>query len=75
METGPWSSATERKTTYAIADDLSGVIPTSDGFGIFTTEGEALASLILRLESDLTETRASIARAKRRQRALKRITA
>lgn len=55
--------------TYAVLQDLSGVVETTDGFGIFATKVEALEALILRLESDRTEVVNSIAAAKRARRA------
>lgn len=58
--------------SYAIASDLSGVVATPDGFGIFKTETDALEALILRLESDKTETVLAIAKAKKRKRQLAR---
>lgn len=62
----------EVATTYAIASDLSGVIATDDGFGIFKTETEAHQSLILRLESDISSAREVIKASRRRMRHLAR---
>lgn len=72
MEVGYWPSKGATKPTFAILQDLSGVVETSDGFGIFSTEEEALQALILRLESERTEVVDKIAKAKRRQRQLKK---
>lgn len=56
---------------WAIYDDLSGVAEIDD-FGIHPTELVAIEHLILRLESDKTDTIDKIAKAKRRRRALNR---
>jgi hypothetical protein len=73
MEHGHFpDTRTRGRTTYAIADDLSCVLPTDDGFGIFTTELEAIETLILHLESNKTDVVDKIAKAKARRRRLNR---
>lgn len=73
MESGQWAPGKGNdKTTFAIASDLSCVIPTHDGFGIFTTEEEALDALISKLEAERADVANKIASAKARRRALRR---
>lgn len=56
--------------SWAILSDLSGVQETTDGFGIFATEGEAIAVQILHLESNKSDIVDKIAKAKARRRRL-----
>jgi hypothetical protein len=61
------------KRTYAIASDLSGVIPTDDGFGSFDTELDAFERLIEMLDAERATNSSNMAHAKRQRRALREI--
>jgi hypothetical protein len=71
---GAWTPAVGRQTgtTYAIAQDLSEVIETEDGFGIFPTRAAAVERWISLLEDERDTTRERLRRAKRLRRQLKR---
>lgn len=69
---GAWNPGVGKAlgTTYAIASDLSEVIKTEDGFGIFPTELEATKRWIEMLEAEREVTAERLTRARRRRRTL-----
>lgn len=52
MEQGHHPDGKGARTTWALANDLSCVLPTHDGFGIYTTELEAQTELVDRLTGE-----------------------
>jgi len=58
------------KPSYAIASDLSGVVRTDDGFGIFADELAATDRLIDKLEAEIAVRRGYLSVARRRRSAL-----
>lgn len=54
------------ETTWAVASDLSEVVKTEDGFGIFPTELAALENLIGRIDAELETLGDAKRKAKRR---------
>lgn len=54
--------------TFAVASDLSEIIETADGFGIFKTRLEALNAQIRYLEGERSSTAEKLAEAKRLRR-------
>lgn len=59
-------------TTFAIASDLSEIVPTEDGFGIFKSELAAVERWIEMLEGEREVIAERLSRAKRRRRSLAR---
>jgi len=56
--------------TYAVASDLSQIVPTDDGFGRFVTEIQAVKHWIALLESENEQTKARLAKARSRRTVL-----
>jgi len=54
-------------STYAIASDLSEVIETTDGFGAFKTELEAIEKLVSMLIAEKQDIAEKLGRARRRR--------
>lgn len=68
------NSPMARRTTYAILQDLSAVVPTADAFGIFDNELEATERLIELLDAEREALMDRLTRARRKTKIL-RITA